>query len=113
MIRNVAVVMCLCVAGVLVFASGAGAWPVYAPGINHRIQGQDARIDRGFHSGQLTGREAWRLETRLDRIRAQERRMSADGVLSWRERARLRGELNSLNRSIYREKHDRQRTYWR
>jgi hydroxyacyl-ACP dehydratase HTD2-like protein with hotdog domain len=84
---------------------------------NHNINAREARQERriyhGIASGELTQREALRLdreEDRVDRIKARYRR-TGDG-LSPRERARLERDLNHVSRDIYRQKHDGQ-TRWR
>jgi hypothetical protein len=78
------------------------------PNINRRERGQQKRIYRGVRSGELTAREAFRLERQQFAIRRYERRAKSDGSLSWRERQRLDHRLDRANRSIYRQKHDGQ-----
>jgi hypothetical protein len=77
--------------------------------INQRQQNQQQRIRQGVQSGELTRREAGRLEKEEQRIRRQEKRMreSGDG-LSARERARLEHDLNRESRRIHNQKHDNQ-----
>ena len=78
-------------------------------GIEARQQYQQHRIAQGFHSGQLTAREAHRLERQQSRIERQEDRFQASGGrFTPRERARVQRELNRESRTIYRQKHDRQ-----
>ena len=62
-----------------------------------------------MNSGQLTPREAARLEKRQDKLQADQARAKADGVVTPQERARLQREANRNNRAIAGEKHDRQR----
>ena len=78
-------------------------------GINRREYREQQRINQGIRSGELTRREARRLESGLARIRTDERfaRMSGRGI-SPRERARLEREMNRESRAIYRQKHDGQ-----
>lgn len=78
--------------------------------IRQREDRQQDRIAQGVASGQLTPREAARLEHReaqLNRQIARDRR--SGGRLTPRERARLAREQAQLSRSIEREKHDSQR----
>ena len=77
-------------------------------GINQREYREQQRINQGIRSGELTRREARRLEAGLARVRIDERFARSDGHLSANERARLNRELNHESRSIYRQKHDRQ-----
>jgi hypothetical protein len=82
--------------------------------INAREARQERRIYQGVASGELTQREALRLdreEDRIDRIEARYRR-TGDG-LSPRERERLERDLNRSSRDIYRQKHDGQTRGWR
>jgi hypothetical protein len=74
--------------------------------VNGRQRRQQARIAQGVRSGELTGREAARLEARERHIRREERRYRADGVLDPWERADLNRDLNRASRDIYRQKHD-------
>ena len=76
--------------------------------INSRERNQQQRINQGIRSGELTRREARRLEAGQARIRTDERFARADGTVTPRERARLQRELNRQSRGIYRQKHDGQ-----
>jgi hypothetical protein len=79
-----------------------------APGINRRQHRDQRRIHQGIRNGELTRREAARLEAQQARIRAAERRARADGHITPRDRYRINRRLNHANRNIYRQKHDRQ-----
>ena len=81
----------------------------HARGINARQQREQARIRQGVRSGELTRREAARLEAEQARIRAHEAyARRSGGELTALERARLERQLNRASRDIYRQKHDRQ-----
>lgn len=74
-----------------------------------RAQNEQARINQGIVTGELTGREAVRLDrraARLDREIARERRDG--GGLSPAERRSIDRKQDRLSRTIYREKHDAQ-----
>lgn len=77
--------------------------------INKRQENQQKRIYQGISSGELTRREAARLQKNQFEIYRDERRYrrSGDG-LSNRERVKLAREQNQASRSIYRQKHDAQ-----
>jgi len=77
-------------------------------GIDARERHQQYRIREGIRDGQLTRREAERLEAQQARIRVDERFAKADGHVSYRERRRLDRELDRASRDIYRQKHDGQ-----
>lgn len=78
--------------------------------VNARFNRQQGRIANGISSGQLTAREASRLETREANLKAQENlfRSENNGHLTGRETVKLNREENRLSRSIYRQKHDGQ-----
>ena len=69
---------------------------------------QQERIEQGLQSGQLTTREAAKLEGEESRVDKMESRALKDGKLSPDERARIDRAQNQVSRDIYREKHDAQ-----
>jgi hypothetical protein len=78
-------------------------------GINNRQQNQQQRIRQGVRSGELTRREAARLQTREARIRVNEAyARRSGGAFTLQERARIQRQLNRTSRDIYRQKHDNQ-----
>jgi hypothetical protein len=80
-----------------------------AQGINDRQQNQRARIRQGVRSGELTRREAGRLQAQQARIRVNEAyARRSGGEFTARERARIQRQQNRSSRHIYRQKHDRQ-----
>ncbi len=87
----------------LITAGSAGAGV-----IRDRQENQEQRIENGVASGQLTGREAARLERQDARIDRRAERARADGVVTPGEGARLTRQQNRASRHIYRQKHDRQ-----
>ncbi len=89
--------------GSLAFAQSAET-----PGIDQRQANQERRIDQGVASGQLTEREANRLNRQQERINKMEDRAKSDGVVTAKERARINAAQNRASRNIAREKHDRQ-----
>lgn len=81
------------------------------PGIDQRQANQERRIDQGVASGQLTQREANRLERGQQHVDNMENRAKADGVVTGRERARIREAQHVESDRIYRQKHDRQHDF--
>ncbi len=79
------------------------------PGIDKRQANQQKRIDQGVKSGELTGREAARLEKGQAKIQRMEDKAKSDGVVSAKERKRIEHEQDKQSKRIAREKHDRQR----
>lgn len=86
------------------------AAPVFAnpksPGVDRREHRQKQRIKEGVRSGQLTRDEAKGLATQQREIRAKEREMKSDGVLTPQERKDLHQDLNESSKQIFQEKHD-------
>ena len=92
--------------------AAALALPAFAQGtprVDQRQANQDARIDNGVASGNLTGREAARLEAGQAKVDAIEANAKADGVVTRKERARLHQAQEVQSKRIYAQKHDRQR----
>jgi hypothetical protein len=100
-LKSIAVAVSMLVAGSVL------AQPA-TPGINDRQANQEARIEQGVTSGQLTRREAARLRAEQRAIRAEKRMARADGVVTPAERARIRRDQRRASRDIYRQKHDAQ-----
>jgi len=83
--------------------------PAFAAGVNQRAFNQQQRIGQGVRSGELTPREAARLEGREAHLQAEVARDRADGRgFTVRERAHAQREENRISRDIYRQKHDAQ-----
>ncbi len=78
------------------------------PLVNKRQHQQMMRIHQGVKSGALTKPEAQQLAHEQMRIRKMERHFKSDGVLTFRERARLQHSLDRASHDIYRQKHDAQ-----
>lgn len=92
--------------GLLLAANWAAA---QGAGIRGRQHNQQARIVRGLRTGQLTAREARRLEKRQRRIHRSIVRDRRDGgVFTARERAKAQRRLNQQSRAIRRQRHDNQ-----
>jgi hypothetical protein len=75
---------------------------------DRRQHNQRDRIRQGLRNGEITRYEAGRLARQQAGIRRYERRAERDGVVTFRERARLDNRLDRASRSIRRQKHDRQ-----
>jgi len=84
-------------------------WQAATPGIARRQAEQQARINQGVRSGELTPEEARGLRTEQKLVRITKRAMKADGKVTPRERRVLNRQLNRTSRDISREKHDDQK----
>lgn len=71
---------------------------------------QDARIQQGAQSGQLTEREQAGLNKRQARIDRAQDKAGADGVYTDAEKYKLEKMQDHQSRAIYRQKHDAQTT---
>lgn len=76
------------------------------PNIQKREQNQEKRIEQGVQSGQLTPKEAGKLEAKQAKIKQDEERMKADGKLTKAERKKLKREQNKASEKIYDKKHN-------
>jgi len=74
--------------------------------IPDRIRDQQARINQGVRSGELTRGEADVLQDNLRWIRERFNRMTADGLLTPAERANLDRMLERNDQMIYNKKHN-------
>lgn len=95
------------------FAASAQEAAASAPGTNTpridaRQARQEKRIDQGIASGELTKREARRMNRQQAAVNKAEDRAKADGSVSAQERHRLAKAQNATSRHIYRQKHDAQ-----
>ena len=70
------------------------------PGIDNRQLDLRARIDEGVRSGDLTQRQARRLQSRERDISRHEASYKRDGVVTQQERRQLRDELARLNADL-------------
>ncbi|MBC7918169.1 MAG: hypothetical protein H7Y28_10215 [Rhodoferax sp.] len=78
------------------------------PVLDQRQANQEKRVDQGVASGQLTTKEAVRMDKREDKLAAQEQAAKADGKVTRKERMRLRREAAKDSAAIHRQKHDKQ-----
>lgn len=86
--------------------AGAASANTNMPRVDHRRAVERARIHGGVRSGQLTQREARRLNMHQRHIARAERRAKADGFVSRGERGRMNHMQNRQSRRIYRLKHN-------
>jgi hypothetical protein len=75
--------------------------------VNHTQQNQQNRIYQGIQSGELTRREAGRLDNQADKFAVKEAQMRQDG-LTLKERKKLDFYQDQMSQNIYNQKHDAQ-----
>ncbi len=95
---------------VLSVACSASFAQTATPKATKRQINQQERIKAGVKSGELTKREAAKLEARERKIAKDKRKAKADGVVTPRERAKIQHEQNKASRRIYKQKHDAQKS---
>jgi uncharacterized protein YdbL (DUF1318 family) len=98
-----------CVGGLAIFLSLGNQSS--AATINQRESRQQARIWKGFRSGDLTRQEFRQLERQQALIHRNEARARRDSDFTTRERLRIQNQQNRASRNIFRQSHDGQ--YWR
>jgi hypothetical protein len=91
------------------FAQQSGSAGKKTLRIDARERHEQKRIKQGLRSGELTRREARKLEAEQRKIKADEAPAKSDGKVTKKERKQLHKELNRASRHIYREKHDAQK----
>ena len=69
---------------------------------------QENRIEQGLQSGQLTTKEAGKLEREESKVDKMESKALKDGNLSAQEKSRIQRAQNKVSNDIYQEKHDAQ-----
>ena len=69
---------------------------------------QEKRIEQGLKSGELSTKEASKLEREESRVDKMESKALSDGKLSNAEKHRIEREQNRVSKDIAREKHDGQ-----
>lgn len=79
------------------------------PRVDQRQVNQDQRIQQGVKSGELTSKEAAKLQAGQAKVQAQETKAKADGNVTGKERARLAKSQNKQSRKIAKQKHDKQK----
>jgi hypothetical protein len=87
------------------------AHPLVASGqvIKERQEHQQERIGEGVKSGQLTKKEAMKLEAEQAKIRRKKRRLKkSGGTLTPKEKADIISDQDTASKHIYKEKHDAQ-----
>ncbi|PTL79691.1 hypothetical protein [Vitiosangium sp. GDMCC 1.1324] len=84
--------------------------PALAARADRRQVKQEARIVQGVKSGELSGREAVRLQAQHDALQREIARDRADdGKLDPVERARIERQQDRLSKRIATQKHDAQK----
>lgn len=94
------------ISGFLLISAAGFSQNTNTPVVDTRQATERARIAEGRASGELTNKEARRLNAQQRHIRRTERRAKADGNVTPREKRKLKREQNRASRNIRRQKHD-------
>lgn len=95
-------------AGLAAFALASAANAQNPADTTQRDVNQQNRIEQGLQSGQLTTKEAGRLEREESHIDKMESNALKDGKMTNAEKARIERAQNKASNDIYKEKHDAQ-----
>jgi hypothetical protein len=104
------------IAGLMVFLTGAlfsGNIQAQPPlqGAKHHQLKQERRIHHGVRNGELTRKEAARLQMQQAKIHHDKKCARANGVVTPYERAYIKSEQARASRNIYHQKHDGQHRF--
>ena len=80
------------------------------PVVDQRQANQEARIQQGVQSGQLTPKETAKLEKGQAKVETMKEKAAADGKVTAKERKKLAKAQNKQSKKIRKEKHDKQTT---
>jgi hypothetical protein len=94
------------ICGLIVLGIALSTAQTATPRVTKRQFKQQARIEQGEKSGELTKGEARRLERQQAKIQADKRAAKSDGVVTPAERQKLTNEQNRANKRIHRLKHN-------
>ena len=90
--------------------SGALVMAAFGDTPAKRQRAQQKRINQGVNSGELTNKEAIKLERREAKLNREIRKDRADGGgLTAKERAKIDRKQDKLSEKIAKEKHDNQK----
>lgn len=92
--------------GACVFAAGANAQNT--ADVVQRDVNQQKRIEQGLQSGQLTTKEAGKLEREEGRVDRMEANAMKDGKTTAAEKQRIERAENKVSKDIYQDKHNAQ-----
>jgi hypothetical protein len=78
------------------------------PRVDQRQVNQEARIEQGVQTGQLTPKETAKLEVGQDKVMKKEAKAKSDGKVTPKERKKVAKAQDKQGKKIYKQKHDAQ-----
>jgi uncharacterized protein with LGFP repeats len=99
---------------ILAILVAAAALPVFAqtpstPRVDQRQANQEARIQQGAQTGELTPKETAKLEKGQAKVQKMENKAVADGKVTPKEQAKLEKAQNKQSRKIAKKKHNQKK----
>ncbi len=107
-IKTLAIGATLAIATIGAFAQTTAVTAPATPKVEAREVKQQARIDNGVASGQLTAKETNHLDKQQAHIASAEAKAKADGTVTKKERHHLEKMQNNASNDIKNQKHDAQ-----
>lgn len=98
----------LIIAALALAYAGGAMGQTATPHATKRQVKQQARIQEGVRSGELTRKEAAGLQMQQAKIQHDKKVAKSDGVVTPAERRKLHRQQKRANRAIYTQKHDAQ-----
>jgi hypothetical protein len=95
--------------GIAAFVLPGFALAQSTPRIDNRQEKQNKRIEKGVETGQLTKKEAARLEKGQDHVEELENKATADGKVTKREKARIERAQDKQSKRIHKQRHDKEK----
>ena len=89
------------------FFAGALLAQTATPKITKKQINQQARINQGVRSGELTVHETKQLERQQAKIQMDKKIAKSDGVVTKAERTKIRREQVKASNNIFRKKHNK------
>jgi CRISPR/Cas system-associated endoribonuclease Cas2 len=87
----------------------AAAQTPSTPRVDQRQANQEARIQQGVKSGELTPKETAKLEKGQDKVQKMENKAVADGKVTPKEQAKLEKAQNKQSKKIAKKKNNQKK----
>jgi len=97
----------------IIVAGAFAAWalPTLAETIQQRDQNEQRRIERGSEKGQITPKEATRLQNQEKIIEQERQDAGADGKVTKRERRDIKHDQKRLSQDIRHKRHNAKKVH--
>ncbi len=96
-------------AALVAVALPAAAQTTSTPRIDQRQSNQEARIQQGVNSGELTAKETAKLEKGQAKVQTMENKAVADGKVTPREQARIEKAQDKQSKKIAKKKSNKKK----